>query len=334
MPAVMTQPNTASTADKASPLPSVSVVVATKNREGMLRALLSCLEAQTLDREAFEVLVVDDGSTDGTRAALEEAVQQGKLNLRALSHEQSRGPAAARNHGWRSARGELIAFTDDDCEPVAAWLERILAEAEANPGQIIQGRVLPNPREAGNAGAFSRSLLVDRPSPHYETANVLYPRAVLEELDGFDEQYGAPAGEDTDLGWRSRARGVDYVFAPTALVHHAVHQRGAMNTLRDALRATDSVRPYRDHPGLRAHLDMGHFYDRSHAFLLQAALAVALARRTPATLLFAAPYVAHMVRRGRIEGKPLHAAPFFVLRDAVEVYATLRGAVRHRVPII
>jgi glycosyltransferase involved in cell wall biosynthesis len=330
----MTQTHTDSAALEAPPLPSVSVVVATKNREPMLRALLSCLEAQTLGRDAFEVLVVDDGSTDGTRAALEETVQRGSLSLRLLVHEKSRGPAAARNHGWRAARGELIAFTDDDCEPVPEWLERIVAEAEANPGQIIQGCVLPNPREAANAGAFSRSLRVDRPSPHYETANVLYPRVVLEDLDGFDEQYGAPAGEDTDLGWRARARGVQYVFAPTALVHHAVHQRGAMNTLRDALRATDSVRPYRDHPGLRVYLDMGVFYDRSHAYLLQAALAVVLARRTPAALLFAAPYAARMVRRSRAEGKPLRAAPFFVLRDAVEVFAALRGAVRHRVPIV
>lgn len=314
--------------------PSVSVVVATKNRDDMLRALLSCLELQTVGPDAFEVLVVDDGSTDGTSAALEESLQRGTLNLRTLRHEQSRGPAAARNHGWRSARGPLIAFTDDDCEPVPEWLERILGAANANPGQIVQGCVLPNPRQAHTAGTFSRSLLVDRPSPHYETANVLYPRVVLEQLDGFDEQYGAPAGEDTDLGWRSRAHGIEYVFEPTALVHHAVLQRGAMNTLRDALRATDSVRPYRDHPGLRQHLEMGLFYDRTHAFLLQAVLAAMLSRKSPAALLFAVPYAALMVRRSRLEGRSLFAVPFFVLRDAIQVYATLRGAVRHRVPIV
>jgi glycosyltransferase involved in cell wall biosynthesis len=330
----MTQTQTASASVEPASLPAVSVVVATKNRERMLRALLSCLEAQTLGRDAFEVVVVDDGSTDGTRAALDEAVARGVLNLRPLVHDKSRGPAAARNHGWRAASGDLIAFTDDDCEPVPAWLERLVAEAAANPGQIVQGRVLPNPREAALAGAFTRSLQVDRPSPHYETANVLYPRAVLEALNGFDEEYGAPAGEDTDLGWRSRARGVQYFFAPDALVHHAVHQRGPMNTLRDALRATDSVRPYRDHPGLRTYLDMGMFYDRSHAFLLQAALAVALAPLSPATLVFAAPYAAHLLRRSRVEGRPLRAAPFAVVRDAVEIGATLRGAVRHRVPII
>jgi glycosyltransferase involved in cell wall biosynthesis len=330
----MIQPNTASISSDTAPPPSISVVVATKNREEMLRALLSCLESQTLGRDAFEVLVVDDGSTDGTPAALAEAVQRGKLNLRTLRHEQSRGPAAARNHGWRSARGPLIGFTDDDCEPVPEWLERIVGTANANPGQIVQGCVLPNPRQAHTIGTFSRSLLVDRPSPHYETANVLYPRVVLEELDGFDEQYGAPAGEDTDLGWRSRAAGVEYLFEPAALVHHAVLQRGPMNTLRDALRATDSVRPYRDHRGLRQYLDMGLFYDRSHAYLLQAALAVVLSRKTPAALLFAVPYAAQMVRRSRLEGRSLFAAPFFTLRDAVQIYATLRGAVRHRVPIV
>jgi glycosyltransferase involved in cell wall biosynthesis len=326
--------NTAPSSVEAPPLPSVSVVVATRNRERMLRALLSCLAEQTLGRDAFEVVVVDDGSTDGTGAVLEEAAASGKLNLRPLVHERSRGPAAARNHGWRAASGDLIAFTDDDCEPVPEWLERLLAEAAANPGQIVQGRVLPNPRQAATAGPFTRSLVVDRPSPHYETANVLYPRAVLEALDGFDEEYGAPAGEDTDLAWRSRARGVERFFVPDALVHHAVHERGPLNTLRDALRATDSVRPYRDHPGLREHLDMGLFYDRSHAFLLQAALAVALAPRWPVTLVFAAPYAAHLVRRGQVEGRPLRTVPFAALRDAVELAATLRGAVRHRVAVI
>jgi glycosyltransferase involved in cell wall biosynthesis len=330
----MSQTDTTSTTVAAPSVPSASVVVATKNREKMLRALLACLEAQTLGPDAFEVIVVDDGSTDGTRALLDEAMQRGTLNLRPLVHEKSRGPAAARNHGWRAARSALIAFTDDDCEPVPEWLEMIVGEAQANPRQIIQGCVLPNPRDADSAGTFTRSLRVDRPSPHYETANVLYPRAVLEALDGFDEQYGAPAGEDTDLGWRSRAHGVGYVFAPAALVHHAVHQRGPINTLRDALRATDSVRPYRDHPGLRVHLDMGLFYDRSHAYLMQAALALVLARRSPAALVFAGPYAAQMIRRSRMERRPLRAAPFFVLRDVVEIAATLRGAVRHRVPVL
>src|SRR3954453_2646898 len=272
----MTQTAAATPLELAPPLPAVSIVVATRNRAEMLGALLDHLAAQTVGRDAFEVLVVDDGSTDGTPALLAEYAERGTLRLRTLSHEKSRGPAAARNHGWRAARGELIVFTDDDCEPVAEWLARILADAESPPGEIIQGRVLPNPRETGNAGAFTRTLRVDGPSPHYETANVLYPRAVLERLDGFDEHYPAPAGEDTDLGWRARADGVGYVFSPEALVHHAVHQRGPMNTLRDALRATHSVRPYRDHPGLRVHLDKGVFYDRSHPYFFQALLAAAL----------------------------------------------------------
>jgi glycosyltransferase involved in cell wall biosynthesis len=314
--------------------PVVSVVTPTRNREGTLPALLSSLEAQTLGKDAFEVIVIDDGSTDGTQDVLARFADRGLLHLRPFRHDTSRGAAAAKNRGWREARGELIAFTDDDCEPVPEWLERIVAEADANPGQIIQGRVLPNPQEAEVAGVFSRSLRVEAVSPHYENANVLYPRAVLDALGGFDEAYPTTGGEDTDLSWRSRAHGVRCTFAPDALVYHAVHELGPIDMLRFALRATDTVRPYRDHPGMRQYLDMGVFYNRSHAYLLGVALAVVLARKSPATLAFAAPYAAQMVRRSRLEGRPLAAAPFFMLNDIVEMGATLRGAIRHRVFII
>jgi glycosyltransferase involved in cell wall biosynthesis len=284
--------------------------------------------------DAFEVIVVDDGSRDGTPAVLAQAVEEGVLDLQVLRQPESRGPAAARNRGWRTASGTLIAFTDDDCEPQPEWLARLLAGAEGRPPTIVQGRTLPNPSETDRLNAYARTLEVAGPSPHYPTANILYPRAVLAELDGFDEDYGAPAGEDTDLGWRARGLGVDTVFEPDALVHHAVHERGAMNTLKDAFRATDCVKSYRDHPQLREHLDKGVFFHPSHPLLAQAVLAGVLARRTPAAALFALPYAAHLVRRARQTGAGPASAPFLAVRDAVEVVATVRGAIKHRVAVL
>jgi GT2 family glycosyltransferase len=310
----------------------ISVVVATRDRAARLRALLAALDAQTLASERFEVIVVDDGSRDETPEVLAAGHAGG--SLRALTQPESRGPAAARNRGWREAGGDLIAFTDDDCVPAPDWLEALLGASRSRPGAIVQGRTLPNPEELDGLGPFARTLEVVEPSPHYQTCNILYPRAVLARLQGFDEDYGAPAGEDTDLGWRARAADVETVFAPEALVHHAVHQRGAMNALRDALRATDCVQAYKDHPGLRAHLSQGLFFHRSHPLLAQAALAAVLARRSPAAAAFALPYLLHLRGRCRDAHAPAHAAPFFVARDIVEIAATVRGAVRYRVPIL
>lgn len=311
--------------------PELSVVVATHNRADRLEELLRALEAQTLAAGRFEVLVVDDGSRDATPEVL---AAPRSFEMRTFRHPEGRGPATARNRGWRAARSDRIAFTDDDCVPSPGWLEALLGVAGEEPQRIVQGRTLPNPDEAADLGVFAKTLEVSAASPHYETANILYPRAALEQLDGFDEHYSSAAGEDTDLGWRARAAGVEAVYEPAALVHHAVHVRGAKNSLRDALRATDCVKPYRDHPELRSYLAHGVFFDRSHPLLLQAALAVALARRTPAAALFAAPYALHLAQRCRRTRAPLHMAPFFVVRDIVEIGATLRGALRYRVPVL
>src|SRR3982074_1756325 len=107
--------------------PEVSVVVASHDRPARLAALLEALRAQELGRDAFEVVVVDDGSAPGTAAVLDAERNRGELDLVVLRHERARGPAAARNAGWRRARASLIAFTDDDCRPPPHWRPRAAA---------------------------------------------------------------------------------------------------------------------------------------------------------------------------------------------------------------
>src|SRR5918994_7700046 len=113
----------------AGSLPAVSVVVATRDRHERLRALLDALAGQTVGQDAFEVIVIDDGSRDATPALLAERAAAGGLQLQVLTQPSSQGPAAARNRGWRAARAQAIAFTDDDCEPVAGWLAALVAAA-------------------------------------------------------------------------------------------------------------------------------------------------------------------------------------------------------------
>jgi glycosyltransferase involved in cell wall biosynthesis len=107
----------------------VSVVVPTYERPERLARLLDGLRRQTLAADAFEVIVVDDGSGLATSELLAREGLRGGLRLRTPRHEHNQGPSAGRNTGWRIAEAPLVAFTDDDCVPTPAWLESLLSVA-------------------------------------------------------------------------------------------------------------------------------------------------------------------------------------------------------------
>lgn len=319
-----------------SEAPAISVVVATRDRSEKLSRLLESLRGQTLDRDAFEVVVVDDASSDDSAATLEAERDAGGLRLVTLAHERSRGPAAARNAGWRAATGGIIAFTDDDCEADPRWLEALTAATEAHPGALVQGRTEPHPEQRGMIGPFSRTIEVTELGPFFQTCNVAYPRSLLEALGGFDEQtFGLhPGGEDTDLAWRAIADGAEAVFARDARIFHAVNQLGAIGGLRFPLRWSDNVALFGRHPGLRARLYRRIFWKRSHELLLRALVGAFLARRFPPAALLAYPYAKDVVLRTRRRGGSRAHAPYVVLQDVVETCATIRGAARHRVLVL
>ena len=311
----------------------ISVVVPTRNRARRLAALLGALEAQTLPCDDFEVIVVDDASTDETARVLEER-GAGPLRLQAVRRSDPRGPAVARNVGWQLASGEVVAFTDDDCEPAPQWLEQLQAAAAASPGAAVQGLTGPIPREEDRIGLFTRTLQVGQLGPWYQTCNVAYPRALLERLGGFDERYPSPGGEDTDLAWRAIEAGERIVLAPDALVHHAVNELGPVGKLRVALRWTDAAWIFGRHRALREQLHWGLFWKPSHAKLLLALAGLLAARRFPPALLLALPYYREAVGRCNEVGASRWAVPYVALHDALETLGAARGAVRYRVPVL
>lgn len=323
--------------DPLTDAPRVSVVVATRDRPGRLRRLLDSLREQTV--EDFEVIVVDDGSVRGTPELVRREVEgesEPPLPLRAVRREAAGGPSAARNDGWPLARAPLVAFVDDDCVATPGWLEALLAVASGAPGAVVQGRVLPDPREAKRLGPYSRSLWVEEPGPYYQTANILYPRELLERLGGFDAEAFPFVGEDTDLAWRAKAAGAPFGWAPDALVHHAVKPLGFAGALRMAARWTPSIRLFARHRALRAeHLTYGIFWKGSHYLLVRALLALLVRRRLRLLALWlGVPYVRHLLKRGEAEGGGVRAAPFYALYDLVELLAVARGAVRYRTPVL
>ncbi|HEY5318432.1 MAG TPA: glycosyltransferase [Solirubrobacteraceae bacterium] len=316
------------------PEPLLSVVVSTHNRPAPLARLLAGLREQALAHERFEVIVVDDGSVGpGTRTVLADELGRGTLRLRTVNHQVAQGPASGRNSGWRAAQAPLIAFTDDDCVPDAGWLSAALAASGRHPGAIIQGRTEPNPTELWCRGVFTRTVSVDTLGPHYETCNIVYPRAVLESLGGFDEAYGPrPTAEDTDLAWRAIETGCATVFAPDAVVFHAVEELGVRGSLSVASRWGPAVRVFAAHPQLRATLERQVFWNVWHYLVWRSLLALVAPhwlRRMILTM-----HLLELRKRARLAGAGAWAVPFLLVHDLVECWAVARGAVRHRTLVL
>jgi glycosyltransferase involved in cell wall biosynthesis len=322
-------------------MPAVSVVVPTFNRAELLRPLAEALNAQDGVGD-FEVLFVDDGSTDATSATLEEVLTSAKVPMRVLRTTSSNGgPAAARNVGWRAARAPLVAFTDDDCIPQFGWLAGL---ADAFDGaNIVQGLTEVDPRQADGSGPFARLIVITDFSWKFETCNVAYSRELLERLGGFDEGFPLPFGEDIDLGWRAMALGARTTWKPEAVVLHRVEKSGSrvrdwVNWIRYARRCEFAGLTVQKHPGLRAHLYGRCFYKPYHLHTLLALAGLLLARRAPRSgALLALPWVYYRtsVDPRRAPRKWLWAVlPMGFVVDATEVLSTIRGAIRYRTLIL
>lgn len=316
----------------------ISVVIPTRGREPRLGFALEALARQSLAPRLFEVIVVRDGDSS---PPLVEAPPG--LDVRFLTRPGVAGPTAKRNLGWRQAAAPLIAFTDDDCRPDPGWLMALL-EAAGDESTFLQGKTEPDPEERYLMPGLARTREILGPSGWFETCNVAYPRALLEHLGGFDEDYGF-GGEDTDLAYRAFEAGAEARFVGRARVWHAVIPRSLYGALRDATRWNDLVAVVARHPSLRKSLHRGLFWYPAHERLLLGALGLAGARnrRLPRPLrglasLLAIPYFDLRVnwrqptlRRTSLQ---LLALPAWALVDAVETLSRLPGALRRRILVL
>lgn len=165
------------------------------------------------------MIVVDDGEQNSTRDLVERiATELPTLNVCYLRDGLKRGPAAARNSGWRSGSGVFVAFTDDDCVPDPQWLRAgtaaLLCGADAVSGKII----VPLPHRPTD---YQRSA-ADLAKAEFATANAFLRRSVLDRLGGFDETFRAAWREDSDLHFRLLIVGKAITHSPGAKVLHPV----------------------------------------------------------------------------------------------------------------
>ncbi|HYK52356.1 MAG TPA: glycosyltransferase [Candidatus Eremiobacteraceae bacterium] len=194
-------------------MPEASVIIATRNRAGLLGGCLERLNAQTAAGR-FDVVVVDNGSTDATPAVVDAAAKRGLSIRRIHVAEPNRGKA--RNAGIATSSGASVLFCDDDTLPPRGWVQAHLDARKAQPRAVVSGPIinvegdgdLPPP----NAKNFSRAFLC--------TCNASVARADLDAVSGFDERYDLYGWEDTDLGVRLREGGAKRVWSWDAFIYH------------------------------------------------------------------------------------------------------------------
>ena len=278
----------------------VSVVVPTRNRSDLLQDLLQSLMSQNFDRKRYEIIVVDNGSSDDTPQVMQRLQAASPCPLTYHRLTKDRGPAHARNQGARMARGKFLAFTDSDCRADSEWLAKGTAAFASGVG-FVTGSLVHKPGQPVRlfSGAFAE---VRYEHPTYPTANAFYVRQLFLDMGGFDESLcfstffdNKPIEcADTDLPWRIKeAGGWTNVFLPDLLVYHEVPVRTMWKWLVDPYRIFVVAVLLKRHPQLRPLLLHGglFFQMENGLFYLGLLGAILGAFVHPAFLLLILPYV-------------------------------------------
>jgi len=323
----------------AGPTPAVSVTVSTWGRAEFLPELISCLERQTMPLADFEVVIVDNGSSDTTWAVLSAVAGATSLRLCAGRLDANRGSGGGRNAAVSLGRSPIIAFTDDDCLATPGWIAEVRRAFDTD-ADFVQGRTLPDPTAERDAGPWDHSVWVTGPTALFETCNIAYRRRMFDLVGGFDEvdpfttrKRRLPFGEDAVLGARIVRAGGAPSYAEDALVYH----RYLPSSYSSYLKRRRQVGEF---PGLarRSHLVRNVLWHRvflsrrTAAFDLAVACgAVAALSRRAWPLIGVVPWLREC--SAEAARRPGRTTPYRVsqvaLGDAVGLAGLLLGSARH-----
>lgn len=325
----------------AGRIPDVSVVISVKNRSAMLLDCMRGLAAQRFGHDRFEVVVVDNCSSEDLSPVIEQARAMG-LDIRMVRTERDGGPAPARNLGVSLARGRIIAFTDSDCRPTADWLATIHPHFDNQRVALVAGPVLPKPEQKIE---FTTRLtfITATEHPSFPTANLCMRRDVFLSHGGFDASLSfndffdrATECADTDLAWRIIKNGYDRRFEPRAVMHHELEKLTLLLWMMEASRLFVLPELVRRHPNLRASLlKYGLlFYPPAAALYVAVPFAFLMAWLEPALLLLLpAGLLVRGVQRTRslnpvcllrFCGRTLVHVPRMLILNAALVYGSIR----------
>lgn len=200
----------------------ISVIVPAYNAEKTLSQCLSALAAQSIPAERYEVILVDDGSTDETRKIPEE------FDVKCI-YQKNQGPATARNRGVESAQGSIILFTDSDCIPQPDWIEEMIRPFSDLDVIAVKGAYKTSQNDL--TAKFVqiefeeryRLLLNNEYIDMIDTYSAAFRKSAFLSLGGFDASFPEANNEDTDLSYKMSQLGKKMIFNPNAIVEHLSH---------------------------------------------------------------------------------------------------------------
>ncbi len=202
--------------------PRLSVIVPTYNRRALLEQLLDSLQALRVAPGEMEVIVVDDGSTDGTAMML--AARHDPYPVQYLHHATAAGPAAARNQGAEAAQAEILGFLDSDVLVHPDWWQAAAPHFNHPKVAAVEGATLP-PENAGRPTPFTH-VISNTQGGSFLTCNMFYRKKAFRKAGGFDTRFIRANREDTDLAFSIIERNYRIEFEPKCLVEHPLLNAG------------------------------------------------------------------------------------------------------------
>lgn len=201
---------------------NISVIIPSYNAEKTIIQALKGLENQT--RNDFEVVVVDDGSTDSSFELVKSYKNKSELPIR-LIKQQNAGPAKARNIGFEHSAGDIIIFLDSDCVPPDNWIEEMARPlnkkiAGCNCGYKVKNKESMIARYIDYEIAKRHEKLIGKSIDTIGTYSASFIKSVFNEVGGFDTKYKVASGEDFDFAFNVKKMGYDLVFTDKTFVYH------------------------------------------------------------------------------------------------------------------
>lgn len=236
---------------EAEERPFVSVVVPAHNRKNALKKTLHALFKQDYPRDRFEIVVVDDCSTDGTDKMVASITHLSPVELKYVCSHSNMGPGASRNLGIRKARGQIIAFADGDIIPCSSWISSGMQPFLQSPTVGgVEGMTVPH--NEGSITPFTH-MTANTTGGRFPTCNMFYRKKVLEVVGGFDEAFydrGSKVHfrEDLDTAIAVMRRGFSIPFASDALASHPPHDPYLRRPIDLAKRYFHDPRLMQKHP--------------------------------------------------------------------------------------
>lgn len=239
---------------------AASIVVPTYRRNDLLRTCLEKLAVQSFPAAHYEIVIADDAGLPETKSLVEQFAARADCPVRYIAVSAAHGPAAARNAGWQAARGGIIAFTDDDCQPEPDWLREGVACLHKSNAAAATGKVIvPLPAEPTDYERDCAGL----GHGEFVTANCFCQREALQAVGGFDERFKTAWREDSDLQFTLLEHGYHIVRAPAAVVVHPVRPASWGVSLRQQKKTAFNALLYKKHRELyrtRIHPTPSNYY--------------------------------------------------------------------------